>query len=44
VQSFQRPIRIATFGPCAMTIAAEPWLKASTQPDPNHITIFQPKH
>ena len=39
-ESAQRRIRIGTLGPCTSTIAREPWLTASTLPDPNQITVF----
>lgn len=36
-----RPIRVCTFGPCTDTVAREKWLKSSTRPDPNKITVFR---
>jgi hypothetical protein len=41
-QASQRPIRIATFGPCALTAAQEPWLTPLTPPQPDRITLFDP--
>ena len=35
-----RPIRVATFGPCTTVIAQEPWLKATTDPQADRITVF----
>ncbi|WP_263354612.1 methyltransferase domain-containing protein [Acidicapsa acidisoli] len=40
-ESAARPIRICTLGPCASIVAKEPWLKASTLPDGEKITLFQ---
>jgi hypothetical protein len=39
-ESAHRPVRICTFGPCTHTVAKESWLKASMQPDPDQITVF----
>jgi len=39
-QASRRPIRIATFGPCSITIAHEPWLEPLTPPEADRITIF----
>jgi len=38
-----RLIRICTFGPCTYTVADESWLKASAPPNPDQITVFQPR-
>jgi hypothetical protein len=35
-----RPIRICTFGPCTATMADERWLVASTEANPDQITVF----
>jgi hypothetical protein len=40
-ESASRPIKICTLGPCTCTVAKESWLRASTLPDPDQITVFQ---
>jgi hypothetical protein len=40
-ESAARRIRICTLGPCTSIVAKEPWLKASTLPDGEQITLFQ---
>jgi hypothetical protein len=40
-ESAARPIRICTLGPCTSIVAKEPWLKASTLPGREQITLFQ---
>ncbi len=40
-QSTGRPIKLCTLGPCTRIVAHESWLKASAQPDPDQITVFQ---
>jgi histone methylation protein DOT1 len=40
-QANSRPIRICTFGPCTLTIAAEDWVDAIGQVRPDRISIFQ---
>jgi hypothetical protein len=37
----KRPIRICTLGPCADTIAEEPWLEAAATPRTDRITLFR---
>ena len=39
-ESTERLITICTLGPCTSTVAMEPWLNASSAPDPNQITCF----
>ena len=39
--SKEHPITICTLGPCTQAVAAEPWLTASPNPDPNQITIVR---
>ncbi len=39
-ESTGRPIRICTLGPCARIVAKETWLRASSQPDPGRINVF----
>jgi precorrin-6B methylase 2 len=41
-ESGERLITICTLGPCTATVAMEPWLNASSDPDPNQITCFRP--
>jgi hypothetical protein len=41
-ESADRLITICTLGPCTSTVAMEPWLNASSAPDPNQITCFRP--
>jgi hypothetical protein len=36
-----RPIRIACHGPCTPVVACEPWLVATTPPEPHAITVFR---
>ncbi len=36
-----RQIRIACHGPCTPVVASEPWLVATTPPDPHAITVFR---
>ena len=38
-----RRIRIACHGPCTPVVACEPWLVATTPPDPHAITVFSPR-
>lgn len=40
-QAGQRPIRVATLGPCTPHVAAEPWLRATREPDADRITLFR---
>jgi hypothetical protein len=40
-ESTSRPIKICALGPCAGTLAKEPWLKPVALPDPKQITVFQ---
>jgi hypothetical protein len=40
-ESTRRPIKISALGPCTEQIAAQPWLRAATLPDPGQITLFQ---
>ncbi len=35
-----REIRVCTFGPCAATVAREPWLKSADTPAADRITVF----
>ncbi len=37
----QRSFRIATLGPCTPAVAAEPWLRAASEPDTDRITVFR---
>ena len=39
-ESVVRPIRICTLGPCTSVVAGESWLKASSSPDTEQITVF----
>ena len=43
LQASLRPIRICTFGPCTLTIAQQPWLRAFSPPATDQITIFTPQ-
>lgn len=36
-----RPIRVATLGPCTPSVAAEPWLRATREPDADRVTLFR---
>jgi Histone methylation protein DOT1 len=40
-QAKSRPIRICTFGPCTLAIAAEDWVDAISQVRPDRISIFR---
>ena len=40
-ESAERPITICTLGPCTSDVAGEPWLSASSRPDPNQTTCFR---
>jgi len=40
-ESTTRPIKVCTLGPCTSIVARQPWLKASTLPDAEQITMFQ---
>jgi hypothetical protein len=40
--SATHPFRIATFGPCAQSVAQEPWLASDTPPAEDQITVFRP--
>ncbi|HXS74810.1 MAG TPA: hypothetical protein VN753_01450 [Terracidiphilus sp.] len=42
-QSTLRPIRICTFGPCAISVTHQSWLKPLTEPATDQITIFLPR-
>jgi len=35
-----RTFRVCTYGPCAETVAREPWLKAEQEPQAQRITVF----
>ncbi|WP_331521780.1 methyltransferase [Pinirhizobacter sp.] len=37
-----RPLRIATFGPCTLRVAAEPWLVPTDVPGESRICLFHP--
>jgi hypothetical protein len=39
-ESTERPIKVCTLGPCTDTVAREPWLRTSMQPDSDRVTIF----
>jgi hypothetical protein len=41
--SKDRIITVCTLGPCTITVAAEPWLTPTSNPDPNQITVFRSK-
>jgi hypothetical protein len=43
VQFSLRPIRICTFGPCALSISSETWLKPLAPPAADQITVFVPR-
>lgn len=38
-----RPLRIATFGPCTSRVGAEPWLVAIDGPGENGVCVFHPR-
>lgn len=38
-----RPLRIATFGPCTTRVAAEPWLVSRDVPSENGVCVFRPR-
>jgi hypothetical protein len=38
-----RPLRIATFGPCTSRVGAEPWLVSSDIPGENGVCVFHPR-
>ena len=38
-----RPLRIATFGPCTSRVAAEPWLVSRDLPGENGVCVFHPR-
>jgi len=38
-----RPLRIATFGPCTSRVAAEPWLVSRDMPGENGVCVFRPR-
>lgn len=40
-ESIERRITICTLGPCTPTVAMEPWLTTSSEPDPDQITCFR---
>jgi hypothetical protein len=40
-QAKLRPIRICTFGPCTLELAQQTWLRSSSDPDPQQITVFR---
>ena len=40
IEAADHPIRIATLGPCTPIVASEPWLSASSEPDPDRISLF----
>ena len=39
--SKERIITICTLGPCTLDVAEEPWLTATSYPDPDQITTFR---
>ncbi|WP_109484308.1 class I SAM-dependent methyltransferase [Occallatibacter savannae] len=41
-QAGLRPIRICTFGPCTSTLTEQPWLRPSSPPTTDQITVFTP--
>jgi hypothetical protein len=40
-ESADRPIRICSLGPCTRMLEHQAWLKASTRPDTERITVFK---
>jgi hypothetical protein len=42
-QAWQRPIRICTFGPCAFAFSEQRWLKPTSPPATDQVTIFFPR-
>ena len=40
-ENSSRTICVCTLGPCALAVAMEPWLRASTIPDTEHVTCFR---
>lgn len=38
-----RPLRIATFGPCTSRVGAEPWLMSRDAPGENGVCVFYPR-
>ena len=36
-----RPSRVCTYGPCTLTVAQQPWVRAASPPDPERISVFR---
>lgn len=42
-ESTVRPIRIASFGPCILDLAGQPWLEPASPPNADQMVLFHPR-